>query len=315
MPVPIGRQPWLLFVMLTALNPAYTARMAMAGDPEFRIAGYLPDYRMDAFDADQTDGLTDLIVFSAEPTETGILNLSRLAGAPWPELRRCKTEHRVRLLLAIGGWERSKHFAAVAASSELRATFVTDVVEHCLSLRLDGVDLDWEHPDGADQERSYGQLMSELRASFEPHGLMLSVTIAGWQQLPDDAIRAVDWVNVMAYDHDGRHSTYDNAVQEVQSLVSRGVPAGKITFGLPFYGRHVTERNTTRTWREIVATDKPADDVDEINGVYFNGPLTIRRKTRFARDTKLAGVMFWELGQDAPGDASLLDVIVNEARE
>ena len=89
MPVPIGRQPWLLFVMLTALNPAYTARMAMAGDPEFRIAGYLPDYRMDAFDADQTDGLTDLIVFSAEPTETGILNLSRLSECSADHARSC----------------------------------------------------------------------------------------------------------------------------------------------------------------------------------------------------------------------------------
>jgi hypothetical protein len=35
----------------------------------------------------------------------------------------------------------------------------------------------------------------------------------------------------------------------------------------------------------------------------------VRRKTEFALKAGLAGVMFWELGQDAAGDGSLLKVI------
>jgi GH18 family chitinase len=41
----------------------------------------------------------------------------------------------------------------------------------------------------------------------------------------------------------------------------------------------------------------------------FNGPELIRRKTEFALEAGLAGVMFWERGQDAAGDGSLLKVI------
>jgi GH18 family chitinase len=115
----------------------------------------------------------------------------------------------------------------------------------------------------------------------------------------------------MAYDNDGRHSTPEAAEQAVQSLVDRGVPPEKIVLGLPFYGRGVKDRDRTLTWREIVAKHRPAATLDEVDGVYFNGPETIRRKTRFALQKKLAGVMVWELGQDASGNDSLLQVIRN----
>jgi hypothetical protein len=56
-------------------------------------------------------------VFSAEPTATGPLDLSRLKKVPWADLRAFKTK-RVRLILCVGGWERSKHFAAAAGSEK-----------------------------------------------------------------------------------------------------------------------------------------------------------------------------------------------------
>jgi GH18 family chitinase len=53
----------------------------------------------------------------------------------------------------------------------------------------------------------------------------------------------------------------------------------------------------------------PAADVDEVDGVYFNGRSTIERKTKFARDNKLASMMVWELGQDVRDNTSLLRAI------
>lgn len=135
------------------------------------------------------------------------------------------------------------------------------------------------------------------------------MTVAGWQKLPKKAIAAVDWVNIMAYDHDGRHSTIEGAQADVRLLLDMGVPAKKITLGLPFYGRSISNRDQATTYRDIVDQHHPAADIDEVAGIYFNGPATIRRKTEWAIQSQLAGVMVWELGQDAPGAQSLLKVI------
>jgi len=53
----------------------------------------------------------------------------------------------------------------------------------------------------------------------------------------------------------------------------------------------------------------PEPHVNEIDNLFFNGPELIRRKTEFALEAGLGGVMFWELGQDASGTESLLGVI------
>jgi chitinase len=291
-----------------ALIVLLLAAPAAAGEP-FRVVGYLPDYRAANYDLSPAKQLTDLIVFSAQPTADGGLDLSRLKNVPWAKLRAFKTQNRVRLILCVGGWERSKHFAAVATSAEKRTAFATAAVQTCLAERLDGLDLDWEHPKDAAEQDGYGKLLADLRESFAPHGLTLSVTIAAWQKLPKEAFAAVDSVNVMAYDHRGKHSTFEGATDDVKKVLALGAPAEKIVLGLPFYGRDVARPSETRTYREIAAKFKLPADADEVDGISFNGPATIRRKVEFARGSNLGGVMVWELGQDAAGGQSLLTAI------
>ena len=91
-------------------------------------------------------------------------------------------------------------------------------------------------------------------------------------------------------------------------MLNTKIPAEKIIFGLPFYGRNLKTRDAM-TYREIHEKFSPESDQDEVHGVYFNGPEMIRRKTEYAVRSRLGGVMIWELGQDAAGDASLLKVI------
>jgi GH18 family chitinase len=91
------------------------------------------------------------------------------------------------------------------------------------------------------------------------------------------------------------------------------VPKEKLVLGVPFYGRHVKRRDQAMSYREIVGKHKPAAGTDVIDGVYFNGPATIRRKAEYAVEAGLGGVMAWELGQDAAGERSLLRVIRDAA--
>lgn len=279
---------------------------------DFRVAGYLPDYRLHSLDLNRTRELTDLILFSAEITGDGDLDMKRLENAPWEKLLTFKTRHRVRLILSIGGWERSAHFAEVASSPEKRKAFADAVIRTALQRRLDGFDLDWEHPKSAEEQDNYGRLLMELREAFAPRGLVLTVTIAGWQRLSPEAVGAVDAVQLMAYDHAGEHSTLEKVRKEVQTLLNVGVPREKLVLGLPFYGRDVETREA-RSYRDILAKAAPEDitpDIDRLGRMYFNGPTTLRAKTEFAIREKLKGVMVWELGQDATGDDSLLTLIL-----
>lgn len=280
----------------------------------FRIAGYLPDYRLADFPLEAAESLTDLILFSAEPTPEGELKLGSLTNAPWETLMTFKTHQRVRLILCIGGWNRSHGFASVSQSTSKRLLFAKAVVRFCLERRFDGVDLDWEHPANPEEEANYGKLLVDLRQEMKPHGLVLSLTMAGWQKVPLQGIDAVDWVQIMAYDHDGRHSTFEGARTDLKKILDQGVARQKIVLGLPFYGRRITASEQSQTYSELMHKHRPAPKQDEVEGFYFNGADTIQRKTKFARESKLAGVMVWELGQDTHDETSLLKAVHKASR-
>ena len=75
------------------------------------------------------------------------------------------------------------------------------------------------------------------------------------------------------------------------------LPPGKVTHGLPCYGRH-TRTGDWKSWEDLVQQHRPAPGVDEAGGYYFNSAELIERKTRLAAQLGLAGVMIWEVGQD-----------------
>lgn len=300
-------------VVRVILGLGLLSARSIASEPIFRVAVYVPDYRMASFDPLATRGVTDLILFSASLKPDGQIDLSRLSKTPWAKLKQLKEERKTRLILAIGGWERSQHFAEIASSKERRRAFVKSALNLCEKYQLDGFDLDWEHPKDSKEGENYASLLRDLHEALAPKKRSIAITMAAWQPLPKTAFEAVNWVQIMAYDHEGRHATMESAKDDVKTLIDRGAPAEKIVLGLPFYGRGISRRNETATYAQIVSRSHPEPDVDEFDGLYFNGPKTIRRKTRFARESHLAGVMVWEIGQDAPGEDSLLKVIVEEA--
>jgi GH18 family chitinase len=273
------------------------------------VVGYLPEYRLESFDPEQAKYLTDLIYFSAEAEPTGELTKKRLRPETLQALRQIKEAHKVRLLLCVGGWGRSKGFAELAASAPSRQRFASALTEFCSEQRFDGVDLDWEHPKGESEQKNWAALLSEIQTAFQPRRLLLTVAVAGWQGLPADAVAAVDRIHLMAYDAKGRHSTPEFAEADVGRLIKKEVPPEKVCLGLPFYGRGVDDRSKTLTYAQLVRKYQPAADVDEVDGVYFNGLRTVERKTKYALDRKLAGVMVWEVGQDTKDEHSLLRAI------
>ena len=299
---------WLLVLLGSLTVCDHTIR---AGEPakNFSVIGYLPEYRASGLDETACGQLDELVFFSVEPRPDGTLDGNRLKPAVIKRLGQLKEKYRIRLRLCIGGWERSAAFAVCTADDAARARFIGQMISFCQTHGFDGVDLDWEHPKGPAQQAAYTRLIVETKKAFTPLKLSVTAAIAGWQQLSPAAGEALDRIHLMSYDAEGRHSTLQQAQRDINRLRRAGIPAARICLGLPFYGRSLDKKRTAYTYAEIVRRFAPAATIDETNGIYFNGPATIRRKTRLAISSGLAGVSIWEIGQDARGPRSLLRVI------
>lgn len=273
--------------------------------PGFTVAGYLPDYRISVKNLARVQHLTDLIAFSLEPRETGDLEVRSWDAGAFAVLRQARTDHGCRLLACLGGWERSDGFRTALSSAIARERLVKSVRALCEQEKLDGIDLDWEHPKTQTEARQYGIFMELLKLALGPLRTV-SAAVAVDQTWWKDSIRWLDRVHLMAYDLPGRHSTLADAELAVGRWIKRGVPAGKICLGLPLYGRGVTQRDRTLAYSDMVSKPDFRPDSDEWDGLYFNGPATMTDKVALAKKLKLAGVFVWEIGQDADGEKSLL---------
>jgi chitinase len=270
----------------------------------FAVIGYFPDYR--EFNPAWTEHLTDIIYFSAEPRADGTLDTSRLTEATWQLLQQMKTEHATRIHLSIGGWERSSAFGAMTADPLTRHKFISALMEFALAYHLDGVDFDWEFPNGETEFDNYILFLTETKESFSKHDLLVSVALTPDPNFPLADFAVVDRVHLMSYDRAAKHSTFEQAVEDAQLFLDADIPPEKLILGVPFYGRNTSPPYKVLSYEEIMSRYSPPPAVDEVDGVYFNGLETIQLKTCYAMREKLGGVMLWELAHDTIDANSLL---------
>jgi GH18 family chitinase len=282
----------------------------------FRVVGYLPEWRVDTFDVERCRLLDEVIYFSVEPTPEGEIDARRFTAKHREKLAEIRRKFGTRVRFAVGGWGRSKHFGVMAIDNAKRARFVEALTKFCREHEFAGVDFDWEFPKNDAEVEAYGDLLADTKAALAPHGLTVSVAVNRTQKLPKKRIDAVDAVHLMAYDDGKRHATPERAKEMVDAWLAQGVPPAKLVLGVPFYGRNIDDRGKTVGYDELVAKHHPAADVDEVDGFYFNGPATIERKTRAAREQGLGGLMIWEIGHDVdPNDPASLLRAIERARE
>ena len=286
---------------------------AQQAAPDFRVAGYLPEYRVDGLAVSQVAGLTDLIVFSVWPKADGSLD-----AKGWPKRKLAKAqalavEAKARLLLAVGGWGRSAGFPGMAGNAVSRQRFVKELTAFCQANQFKGVVYDWEFPRNAKEENDCSSLFRDTKRLFGPKGWAVECAVNPARALPRAWLEHLDAVQVMSYDNGPKHSTYAQSEKDLNAMRKSGVPANKLLLGLPFYGRQVNNRNNALTYAEIKQRFRPSNHQDEAGGFYFNGPDTLAKKVKLAKERKLGGVMIWEIGQDAKGKNSLLNTLTSKA--
>jgi chitinase len=288
---------FVLGLLLLALAPALA---------QFRVIGYLPSWTGDV-NAVQYGKLTHINYAFLLPNSDGsvqaIDNPTKLQS-----LVAKAHASNVKVLISVGGWMNGNPapFESIGGNAGYTNTFATNLVNFVNQYGLDGVDIDWEHPN-ANTANAYASLMQKLATEMHSRGKLLTTAVAGgaWEGpgvLPS-VFGNVDFMNIMAYDDTPpNHSTYALASQSITYWQGRGLPKSKTVLGVPFYAQP-----SGTTYADLLA--QGADpNADLFNNQGYNGIPTIKSKTNLAFD-QASGIMIWQLAGDAVGTNSLLTAI------
>jgi len=292
-----------------------------------KVIGYLPYYRFSWINDIEFERLTHVNIAFANPDAQGNFSVEGVNIAPAvnkAHQKGCKV-----FISLAGGYLTPTQEANWNNLTLLvnRPAFIQKIVQYVQANNLDGVDVDleWQYV-----ETWYSPFILELKAALAPLGIPLTAALPGNYKYPEitaSALDAFDWINMMIYDlrgpwdpsNPGQHSPYYWAEDCIDYWLNKGVPGQKLTLGVPFYGYDFSvDPVVAFNYRGIVNQAAANAFIDNVDQKWWNGIPTIKAKTELALN-EVAGVMIWEIGQDAFGSNiqySLLraiDEVVNAA--
>lgn len=307
------------------------------------LLGYVQDFR-DPMVVDYSK-LTHVIFSFAHPTPDGGILLN--GDSAINNLRTMVKEadkHNTKVILAVGGWfhinggESYEPFKAAISNPESRTRLVNELTGIVDREKLDGIDIDFEHPRSKADAANLAAFSKELSDQLHPKGKELSIAVyakihavtgteMGFVVYEPSTFGYVDHVNIMAYDGqwDGGYnaanlSPYpftEKIVSYWANLFDRNkLPKEKLVLGVPFYAQPEDPAIKQVSYAAIINKD-PANalnDTVSMNGTtyHYNGVKTIQKKTNLALDHGFGGMMLWEAGHDSKGAHSLTTVIFDE---
>jgi len=287
----------LIFLFIVKITSSADAQ-------SFKVVGYIPAWG--DVNIIEYDKLTHINYAFIRPSNDGSGGLDSLNDPS--ELQSLVSQahaHGVKVCISVGGGSWC-NFAGLASNATARTTFTNNMINFVNTYNLDGVDIDWEFPDGHESE--YDLLMNELGVAMHSRGKILTAAVLYVQaSCPSSVFGYVDFLNIMAYDMGYPHSEYSNTVWALNYWrVTRGLPKEKAVLGVPFYGKD--SAGNYYSYSDLVAQDPQAPYKDNVGGVYYNGIQTIKDKTTLALDQG-GGIMIWELSTDTHDGTSLLRAI------
>eukprot|EP00933_Yihiella_yeosuensis_P037183 TRINITY_DN3105_c2_g1_i1.p1 TRINITY_DN3105_c2_g1~~TRINITY_DN3105_c2_g1_i1.p1 ORF type:complete len:390 (-),score=68.52 TRINITY_DN3105_c2_g1_i1:104-1273(-) len=291
----------------------------------FVVVGYVPEYRFQVINWKHiVRSTTHLNIFSVQPTEDGDLNVGNvkqiLGGSTLTSaLNDIEGSPKPKILLTVGGAGRSQAFPKVASRGKYRKKLARTLAGLFETFPvLDGVDFDWEAPTTLDQWRDFAKLVQEVRNALsnvrKSRATLITMAyhartgaVAAFSQIQGASgksfVDLFDFCHSMAYsqfDSMRRHSSPPLDQAAIDEWVSSGLPANKLTLGVPFFG--VSQDTRPITFGELAQyepglLDNPGTDRAQ-DGSFFVGGKSLAAKVNYAAEKGIAGVMIWELGQD-----------------
>lgn len=296
---------------------------------DFKVVGY---YSGDLFNEPieklQTDKLTHIMYAFLIPRDDGSL-VDLKNPQQLKELVKQAHEDGTKVFISLGGWSYEGNvlepvFREIASSDEKRKFFINNICDLVKQYNLDGVELDWEHPNKS-TAADYEKLVMELSNALVLQGIELTAALNGsWYDdwggeeisvITKNSLDRFSFINVMSYDmNDAGHSPMWFFENSLSYWLNRGVSPEKIVMGLPLYAkpswlqyRHLVDINPDYAYKDYAPTT-PLDS-------YYNGLNTLREKTIIALN-RAGGVMLFDVNEDASEDeysaVSMIDRLLRD---
>ena len=256
------------------------------------------------------------VVYDEEKMETVLSKVRSVIGD--------RDVHLTLNLLGPGGvtdstvWEDQME----AQSDEHNKAFKSGVLEDNIVAVLDkydfdGVHFDYEYPLSLKAWHYYNKFLVSLDKKL---GKNYTLGVAGnaWNiKFTNAAIKAIDTFELMTYDYvdeNGKHSTYEDTLEQIQQLGLRGLPIEKVNVGIPFYSRPT---DLSPYWYGYngcysgISADGWYHCDDTNKDFWFNTPDVVAQKTEYCIKNGFGGVMIWHYNCDLPSsqEGSLLRAI------
>ena len=176
-----------------------------------------------------------------------------------------------------------------------------------------GIDYDWEYPKSKSQWKAYNLIIKKT-AEVTKTSVAISPYVT---KFSDDVIRAIEHVNVMAYDmfdNVGNHSnSFLSAYATIRKVRFGGFKDKQILLGIPTYGRTIDRSEDAwpsirkdgqelGMWGNAINYEYTDSSTNKIKSskAYLNSFAQVRDKTAIAFDSKIGGVMIFRAFCDAP---------------
>ncbi|MGN7453430.1 glycosyl hydrolase family 18 protein [Paenibacillus pasadenensis] len=306
------------------------------GAPGGKITGaYVADWHFPNVSTVPAEKLTHVFYAFADVANNGVSggDASKLA-----QLTTLRSKNpSLKVLVSVGGWGRSQGFAGAASTDASRTAFANSALSYIRANKLDGVDIDWEYPAAGDKQ-NYTLFIQKLRSVLDAgsaadgrgsNKYQLTAAVgASDYGLGNIDIAAVqpsfDFLNVMTYDMQAGSGTHHTALYNssrasysvdtaVKLLKSKGLPASKLVIGGAFYSHgtadytydelkagFINKNGWTRQWDD--AAKAPYLTNSGGGFLSYDDTQSLAEKVKYLKANSLAGIMFWEYGQNLDGE-------------
>ena len=240
------------------------------GDGPSRVVGYYASWASDYGPEDVPfDRLTHLAYAFLEPESDGTVVLGNPNNDSLIQDLAANSDGDTELQFSISGGWYPQEFSDAASTWQNRQRFAETAVDHVVNYGFDGIDLDWEYPDGTthpDDPDNFEMLVDAVRSELDNRvGTDAPLTLAASanSSTSDDAyndgiFQHLTHVNVMNYDYNGDWSNETNfnapfelpsddpssreewSVTDTMDYWSGRVADEDLVMGMPFYGYSFT---------------------------------------------------------------------------
>lgn len=319
----------ILFIFLLQLSLHTMSAQNSTTKKHVPITAFWFNGGWDYYDPNALKYLDEIIIFAIAPNPntgelytyntnntTGEITYQRNSGAGLTTtmvktiVKEAK-KNNVKLTIGINGMGKKEKIFNALVKNDKHDVFAQNIKDFCLKYKIDGVDVDYEHPGNENDVVYLKKIFMALSTNLKPHGIHISGAFGIQRKYGRIFLKEnhnlLDQINVMCYVKPA--AWFEKELNLLHTEL--GIPKHKIYGGVGFYGkdkknkvnivyRDLIKLTPVNNTEDIFTIPNPSKPKQTLNLLYHNSEKSLSKKVEFIRNNEFGGIMVWELSNDVP---------------